>query len=248
MKIQYASDLHLEKSHNKTFAKNNPIIVPSADTLILAGDIMSLDNFNDNFLSWCSDNFKATYWVPGNHEYYGADVLSVGSSINDAVYSNVFLVNNVAVFIEDVTLVFSTMWTKISVQNSWELGRNFNDFHYIEYGNKKLTVDNYNALHDQSMKFLNYQLDNIKPKTIFATHHCPTYKAINPVYKGDIFNEMFHVEVGISTSAPEYWIYGHNHYNMEEVELFNTKFVTNQLGYISDGENVNFLNNKIIEI
>jgi len=73
MKIQYASDLHLEFQENSKFLKENPL-VPAGDILVLAGDI---DYLYDNkyyrehpFWDYVSENFRETLIVPGNHEFY----------------------------------------------------------------------------------------------------------------------------------------------------------------------------------
>ncbi len=76
MKIQYCSDLHLEFTQNSQFLRENPV-EPVGDILILAGDITywGKKHFNHWFFDYVADNFKAVYYIPGNHEFYtGKDV------------------------------------------------------------------------------------------------------------------------------------------------------------------------------
>ena len=72
MKIQYASDLHLEFHENSRWLKENPLVV-AGDVLILAGDIGYLgdDNYAHHpFWDWCAESFRQTIVIPGNHELY----------------------------------------------------------------------------------------------------------------------------------------------------------------------------------
>lgn len=72
MKIQYASDLHLEFGANTAILREHPI-QPVGDVLVLAGDISYLDDDSLNkhpFWDWASDNFQEVIVIPGNHELY----------------------------------------------------------------------------------------------------------------------------------------------------------------------------------
>jgi hypothetical protein len=68
VRIQYASDLHLELYDAATF----PLLVrPNARYLALCGDIGQPGHrVYHNFLSYASHNWDAVLYVPGRHEFY----------------------------------------------------------------------------------------------------------------------------------------------------------------------------------
>ena len=67
MKIQYASDLHLELSGNSKYVKEIPFEV-TGDILVLAGDTAYLRDKNlpdSKFWKWDSVNYREVFLVPG---------------------------------------------------------------------------------------------------------------------------------------------------------------------------------------
>lgn len=250
MTIQYASDLHLEFRENKEFLKTNPL-QPAGDVLVLAGDIVPFAGINKHkdFFSFVSDNFAATYWIPGNHEYYGFDLATKCGVLNEKIRSNVFLVNNTSVIGENVKMIFSTLWSKISPANEWQIERSVNDFHVIKNGKYRFTAERYNELHAESLAFLENELTTgTDLKKVVTTHHVPTLMNYPAQYKGSVLNEAFAVELFelIEKTTPEAWIYGHSHSNTPDFEIGKTRMLTNQLGYVKYGEQVKFSENKYI--
>ena len=72
IKIQYASDLHLEFAENGSFIKHHPLLV-NGDVLVLAGDIGYIgdENYSKHpFWDWAADNYEMVIVIPGNHEFY----------------------------------------------------------------------------------------------------------------------------------------------------------------------------------
>ena len=252
MKIQYASDLHLEFPENKGFLKRNPL-QPLGDVLLLAGDIVLFAVMDEHadFFNYLSDNFKMTYWIPGNHEYYQSDISQRAGSFNEKIKDNLFLVNNISVVQENVKFVFSTLWTSISPGNQFEIRQRLSDFHAIKYNNKVLTPDHYNLLHIQCHSFLNEELSKVGPeKKIIVTHHVPTFMNYPEKYKGDSLNEAFAVELynDVLRSDAAFWIFGHHHTNTPDFLIGSTKVTTNQLGYVKYNECPGFDTKKIITI
>ena len=252
LKIQYASDLHIEFPQNKGFLKMYPL-TPGGDVLVLAGDIVpfALIDKHKDFFSNLSDHFEMTYWLPGNHEYYHFDLAEKEGVLNEKIRSNVVLVNNTSVVHGQARLIFSTLWTEISPGNQWLIERRLNDFYLIRHTGHRFSSEQYNRLHQESLVFIQKTLnESSEEKIAVFTHHCPTFLNYPEQYKGDLLNEAFAVEMFdlIETSNIDYWVYGHHHTNTPEFVIGKTRLITNQLGYVQQNEHGLFDTNKYIEL
>jgi 3',5'-cyclic AMP phosphodiesterase CpdA len=252
LKIQYASDLHLEFTHNSKFIKENPL-QPVGDILVLAGDIVpfAIMNQHDDFFNYIADHFEHTYWLPGNHEYYHFDVTDKCGILNERIKNNVTLVNNTSVVHDGVKLLFSTLWSHISIANQWQIERNLNDFHQIKHNGSHFTSEHYNSLHHESLDFIKQTVNQSSgDKMVVFSHHCPTFLNYPPKFKGDVLNEAFATELYsfIESSNIAYWGYGHHHFNTPDFFIGNTRLVTNQLGYVQNRENSLFSTERYIDM
>ncbi|MCK4750311.1 MAG: metallophosphoesterase, partial [Bacteroidales bacterium] len=174
LNIQYCSDLHLEFPENISFLKQHPIKAVG-EVLILAGDIVPftvMDKF-DWFFEDLSTQFKQVYWIPGNHEYYYSDLNQRTGSFCEEIRSNVSLLNNQITEIEDVQLIFSTLWSKLSENNQWVIAQRLSDFKVIKKGADRFTPIDYNDLCQENRSFIEEALKkrNKDIKTIVITHH-----------------------------------------------------------------------------
>ena len=250
LKIQYASDLHLEFPQNSKFIKANPL-QPVGDILVLAGDIVpfAIMSQQDDFFNFLADHFEHTYWLPGNHEYYHFDIADKSGVLNERIKNNVTLVNNTLVVHSGVNMLFSTLWSQISVANQWQIERSLNDFHQIKHNGSHFTSEHYNAFHHDCLDFIKQSVNqsNVDELVVFS-HHCPTFLNYPPKYKGDALNEAFATELYdfIETSNISFWAYGHHHCNTPDFLIGSTLMVTNQLGYVQYRENQFFQTDKVM--
>lgn len=254
MKIQYASDLHLEFAENSRYIKHNPLYVVG-EILVLAGDIGYIGDDNcakHSFWDWASENYKEVIVIPGNHEFYkmfDLDKLYNGWMLE--IRENVKCYYNAVVHLrEDIELVATTLWAHISFMDAFRTESAISDFHRIRSGGKLLDFNRFNEEHYRCFNFLKDAIAKSKAKhVIVATHHVPSFELIAPEYKGSSLNGAFTVELSdyIAASGIKYWIYGHSHCNIDKV-IGNTKCISNQLGYVFHDEHTSFDASKHIEI
>lgn len=252
LKLQYASDLHLEFPVNKEFLKQHPL-QPVGNVLVLAGDIVpfALMDKHKDFFSYLSDHFETTYWLPGNHEYYYYDIARKSGSFKERIRSNVHLVNNLTVEVSNTRILFSTLWSNISTDKQWFIEKSVSDFQVIKYDKFRFSLDRFNEQHSNCLGFIASELKkNYEGKTMVITHHVPTLLNYPEQYKNSELNDVFAVELFslISDTSPDYWIYGHHHSNTPDFTIGKTKLLTNQLGYVQQNEHQLFKSDKCIEL
>ena len=254
MKIQYASDLHLEFKENSNFLKHHPLTV-SAEVLVLAGDIGYIgdDNYSRHpFWNWASENYRQVIVIPGNHEFYKQfDISKLYDGWSLQIRENILCCYNSVIPLNDETeLIATTLWGRIGLQDAFRTESAISDFRRIRWACEPLDWVRFNEEHDRCFRFLEQQVNRSKAKHIVvATHHVPSFELVAPEFKGSPLNGAFAVELGnyIAASPIEYWIYGHSHRNIDKV-IGNTRCVSNQLGYVFGNEHSSFNTSAYIEI
>lgn len=253
MKIQYASDLHLEFHDNSRFLKDNPLI-PVGDILILAGDIGYLndDNYSKHpFWDWVSENYSQVYAIIGNHELYKyTDLAKIPQGLIHSIRENVNVYYNDVIHLGDVDIILSTLWAKIPLEEAYITEHGVSDFRRILFNDELLTWNKFNEEHERCFSFIKKSVENSKAKHIIVvTHHVPSFQLASPDFAGSKINGAFTVELEdyIKTSPVSHWIYGHSHRNIDK-QIGDTFCVSNQLGYVFHNEHLSFDAKKIIEV
>lgn len=251
MKVQFASDLHLEFADNWQYLKNNPLKV-TGDILVLAGDIGYLgdDYYNKHpFWDWASENYKEVICCLGNHEFYKYfDIATLEDGYSLEIRQNVHCYNNAVVRIENTDFIISTLWSEIPLKEAYYTEQVISDFHRILYNSELLTFANFNHEHKRCLKFIQSAVAKSQAKyKIVVTHHVPSFLLQCPKFANSLANGAFMVELQdyIEHSGIDFWIYGHSHYNIDKV-IGKTACLSNQLGYVHHNEHKSFDHGKHI--
>ena len=246
MKIQYASDLHLEFRDNARYLREHPII-PVGDILLLAGDIGYLndDNYRTHpFWNFVSDHFRQTLVVPGNHEFYkSGDVGTIQNGCIAEIRPNVKCYYNSVVTIDDIDFILCTLWANIPASNAYVTEQAVSDFRLIACNGRLFNAYTFNEAHQKSVRFLIETLPSCKSrKRVIVSHHVPMALCMADEFKNSRINGAFVAELHdfIFDNPIDFWIYGHSHRNMPEITINGTTLLCNQLGYVHHREHATF--------
>jgi predicted phosphohydrolase len=248
--IRYLSDLHLE------FIKPNKIEkfirqIPSGfdEICILAGDIGNPYESNYNiFMNFISKNFKKTFIISGNHEYYNKTktIQETNEFMTNYFeqFDNITFLNNSYEIYENYCFIGTTLWSKIT-NPKYEINDVYKipNFDYIQY----------NRLNMISVDFLENALEN-NDNCIVITHHMPSKFLIDIKYKSQEmqpYNQWFYSDmdelIEKNGNKIKCWIYGHTH-TRSNVIINNIPFLCNPIGYPNENININFKSNIEIAI
>ena len=228
-----------------------PKIESLCDTLFLVGDIGNYRNSNFvTFLDYVSKNWKQSFYVTGNHEYYKhvkemADVKY--KSILDK-YDNITLLNKDVgvVELDGVNIIGCTLWSS-PIDSGIE---GLNDFRYIKV--KRSTKDvgrmglrDIKKWNKEDITFLKKSIEssNSKKKIIVMTHFMPilTDDLDNSKYPSSQYDYYYGNE-GLKESICkcDVWLFGHTH-DCHDQKIGKCRLIANTCGY--PNEETEFQNN-----
>lgn len=231
MRVQVLSDIHLEEK------LEIPVIIPTCDTLFLAGDIGVLGHhLYETFIDYCSRGWDTIFYVLGNHEFYST-TKSIDELINDyknffGKYNNIVLLDNSKCQFGGFQIIGCTFWG------------DFKGDKHISGSPKKIQVrengclvsiggDGLTAKNVMSQKWI---LDHIHPvlPTIILTHFPLTLendKVRQVRYRSEdkkVLQE-YGTEMCLTTTNKVVCISGHTHFS-HDFNKNGVRYISNQLG------------------
>ena len=247
MKLIYLSDLHLELiTDNKLDTFISQISLGVDEVCVLAGDIGNPYEPNyDKFMTFINVNFKKSFVIAGNHEYYNKKNTIHETKLFMIDYlkkfENISFLDNMFEYYENYCFIGTTLWSEITNPIY-----TINDIRYIPNFN----YIQYNTLHKTSVEFLENAIQS-NENCIVITHQVPSNSLIDIKYKTPKmrpYNQWFYCNMDniIETNRTNIkcWIYGHTHTSSETI-MNGIPFLCNPVGYTGENSKINF-NKQII--
>lgn len=236
MRVQLASDLHLEFLA-RTFPGER-LITPAhqADVLVLAGDISHASSAVELFKNWP----VPVLYIMGNHEAYGGCIEAVQEELAHAAHGTSvrFLERDVADF-GGVRFLGCTLWTDYRLRSNRtqrQLMENaqlrLNDHRLIRMRDGELFSPEH-ALRDHELSRVWLLQELSRPydgKTVVISHHGPHLLSVHHRYVGEPLNAAFVSDLSELLPKADLWLHGHVHDSFD-YRVAGCRVVANPRGY-----------------
>lgn len=255
MKIQIASDLHLELYKQANLGMAALMCNPEADVLVLAGDISNGTSAIDIFRNWP----VPVIYVYGNHEHYFLDMSKNTKAIRLAARNTkVHFLERDEIVIDGVRFLGCCLWTDYLVNGRehqakamQDCERELRDHGVIRQGGKPFMAKDALYKHVLSKNWLSEKLNSpFVGQTMVVTHHAPHPSSIHEKYIGNPVNSGFVSDLSPLMGKASAWIHGHVHDSFDYV-VNGTRVIANPRGYplsSNDYENAAFNPMLIVEV
>lgn len=199
----------------KNGSNTDEVIDEHYRVLAACGDICSIDQMTV-YLDKVSALYDYVLFVPGNHEYYGQEMNSINTALDDInkQYDNVhiFIPGNERLLLRDDLMIHgTTLWADVYKGCRVNSKRT-----PISIDNRLLDYIDMNSLYDYAVE----QLDNTiaisadrSLDTIVLTHHAPTLSVRNIYYSNDHCGYVSDLTYLLADPLIA-WVYGHTHSNI----------------------------------
>lgn len=235
MKLQLASDLHLEFL-GRSFPSERLISpAPEADILVVAGDVSNGTKAIELFMDWP----VPVLYLAGNHEFYGRDFEETRAALRKASEgTSVHYLDNDVVKFAGVIFLGTTLWTdyrldpKLTQGHAMQIAeRAINDHRLIRYDGGFFTAQRALSEHERSRSWLAKELSSpYDGRTVVVTHHGPHASSVHPRFQGSPVNPAFISDLSELLPKAHLWLHGHVHDSLD-YQVGGCRVVANPLGY-----------------
>ena len=246
IKIQFASDLHLEFERRAGHRLELPVALDT-DVLVLAGDIHNDFAGLDSFIRPLATRLPVVL-VAGNHEFFTHELNETYLELGQwaASIPGVHFLENQAVEIAGVTFLGAVLWYSFGNADPQLMKKAASmvaDFAVIadrQGPRNRLRPERVLEIHRHSIAWLERELRTRDPaRTVVVTHHAPSLRSSRG--KGEDWDLLYGSDYDalIADCGPAVWIHGHVHTSFE-YQIGRTTVACNPRGYLGYGENPSF--------
>lgn len=227
----------------KEFFWMPPMLPDDKDTiLILAGDLWTGTKFIEyagySWIGKVAPRFKQVLIVLGNHDYWpGNNAISIkhgaekcNAMLQDHGHLNVHVLDKDVYTEGEYLFIGATLWTDMKKGDPLIM---HTMPHYMNYDGKiaydingngaweRFTSQNWVSEHYKHRDYIKLITEQNKDKKIIViTHHLPLENLNDPKFDGDYGNYYYHSDLSnliLDNGHIIMWIYGHTHYQRDEV-------------------------------